>query len=289
MTALRHLRRPERPRGSAQPSPGVLRGRQHSRGSVHGRKGPESPGPGGRGGVGRGDQVPAGPGRGSAGQGARPGWVWRPGEGGSGAGRRRGGEKSKRRRRGEERRGEGARGGPGGPGRTGLAASAPLRRLPPAGPRLAAWPAPGRPVVPVGPPGAGSGWASLGRLAPPCPSGLRGPGPTSRAPRRPRPGRPLPAPPPHAGLAARAGASSLKGRPACSAPLASVLSGKGPAPRAGRELLKRHTRLPAPSTDRASRGVSPPRGLGNVQRLRGWRRAHPGALLLTSGRGGAAG
>lgn len=80
----------------------------------------------------------------------------------------------------------------------------------------------------------------------PCPPGSAGLARLPRAPPRP------------AGLAARPGAGSLQGRRARAAPLASALAVKGPAPRAGRELLKRHTRLPAPRTERASRGVSPP-------------------------------
>lgn len=118
-SALRHPRRPGRPRGSDQPSPAVFSERECSQSSGHDPKGPESAGPGGRAAPAAGTPFFARPGRERARLGAWPGWVRRPGRGleRRPAEERRGDQ----RRRGEEaRRGEGGEGRPAGragPGR----------------------------------------------------------------------------------------------------------------------------------------------------------------------------
>lgn len=260
MTALRHLRRPERPRGSAQSSPGVLRGdnalaAQSTVGKVRNRRAP-----GGGAVLAAGTRSPPGRAEGERGRG--------PGRAGSGgrarAGAARGGGEEARRARGggEARRDEGRERAAGPAGRGARGSQPPLRSA--ASRPLALGSQPASPRAPGCAGGATGRRVGLGLPRPPRPAlPRRAPRAWARfpsaAPPAPRPPPARPAPPPPAGLAARAGAGSLNGRPACSAPLSSALSGKGPAPRAGRELLKRHTRLPAPSAERASRGVSPSR------------------------------
>lgn len=166
-------------------------------------------------------------------------------------------EQEEEARRGEARRGEGARGGPGGPGRTGLAASSPLRRLPPAGPRLAACQSPGARLCRWGhraPGRAGPPSAASPRPAPPGSAGL-GPLPERRAARAPAaPGPARPAAPRRTG---RPGGRWLPQRPPGllgSSLLGAVREGAGPARREG-AFKATHT---PPS---AERGAREPRGL----------------------------
>ncbi|XP_032721057.1 collagen alpha-1(I) chain-like [Lontra canadensis] len=253
---------PERPRESAQPGPAVRRGREGSHLSVCGRKGPETAGSGGRGGGGRGDRVPAGPGRERARQGARRGWVRRPGRGRERrrAEQRRRGEREEEEARRREGRGGGARGGPGpGPGARGSQPR--LRSRRPPGPLPLRSPPrqpPGAGSLPVGQTRAGSGLGLPPLPRPALPrrgsTGL-GPLPERRAAKPPAP-RPSPARPADPRRTGRPGGRWLPQRPPGSLGSArSALSEKGPALRAGRELLKRHTRRPAPSAERASRGT----------------------------------
>lgn len=254
MSALPQSRRPERPRGSAQPSPVFGRRRERCHRSVHGRKGPEDAGPRGKSGVGRGTGPrrtrpraleAGGPARlGSAAR-ARAGAMR---GGGEEATRARGGGAA---RREEERGGRVGRAAAGPPRSTRLAASAqrpppPARSLPVR--RLAS---PGRRVAVRRHTVAALGWASLRGLALTCRAGLRGPGPAPRAPCLAARTRP---PPAH--LAPPAGLLAPR-PPGSAAPRAPHWQGRaGPARREG-AFKATHT---PPSTERErGAGFSPPR------------------------------
>lgn len=251
MSALPHPRRPERPRGSAQPSPVFGRRRERGQRSVHGRKGPEDAGPRGEGGVGRG----TGPHRTrpralEAGGPARLGSAARAR---AGAARGGGEEATRARGGGAARRGAAREGAEGArrPGQRGARGSQPRlsgRRLPPAPSRLAASPAPGAGSLPARHTVAALGRASLRGLTLTCRAGLRGPGPAPRAPC----------------LAAR-----TRPPPAHLAPLAGLLAPRPRAPRAPRwqgragpargEGAFKATHTPPSAERERGAGFSPPR------------------------------